>query len=53
MFEYEFHKMHSADLIREAAVQRLVREARRARRPRDHESKGSVSSLRARFVRAA
>ncbi|WP_328536531.1 hypothetical protein [Streptomyces sp. NBC_00344] len=57
MFEYELHKTQAADLIREAEAQRLVAEARKARRAarrsRKLESQGPVSSLRARFVRAA
>lgn len=51
MFEYEIHQMRSADLIREAAHRRLVRDARVARKaarraerrnPR-HDTEGQVS----------
>ncbi|MEV6790584.1 hypothetical protein AB0M87_00990 [Streptomyces sp. NPDC051320] len=57
MFRYELQKIHTAELIRAADAQRLVAEVRKerrtARRSRKHEAQGPVSSLRARFVRAA
>ncbi|MFH8796769.1 hypothetical protein [Streptomyces sp. NPDC017941] len=59
MFEYELHQIRTAELARQAQHDRLVREARRARRAsrRDggHEAGGRVSAPRDadRFTRAA
>ncbi|GAA0581715.1 hypothetical protein [Streptomyces crystallinus] len=59
MFEYQMHKVNQAELLREAAAQRLVRQARAARRNRrdaDQEGEGRVSQLRDlrdRFAHAA
>ncbi|MFD9483994.1 hypothetical protein ACFWBX_08310 [Streptomyces sp. NPDC059991] len=59
MFAYEMHKVNQAELLREAAAQRLVHEARAARRARrnaGHEAEGRVShlrDLRDRFAHAA
>ncbi|MEU5433161.1 hypothetical protein AB0G73_07270 [Streptomyces sp. NPDC020719] len=47
MFEYELHKVNRDELLREAAAQRLVGEARRARRrTADRTTDGRVSHLR-------
>ncbi|MET9374261.1 hypothetical protein ACFYV5_07325 [Streptomyces sp. NPDC003035] len=60
MFAYELHRMHHAELVREAAAQRLTRQAVRARRAAKaaarsggHDAEGRVGSARGRFVRAA
>ncbi|MEU1072587.1 MULTISPECIES: hypothetical protein [unclassified Streptomyces] len=59
MFEYRMHKVNEAELLREAAAQRLVRQARlalRGRRHTEHEAEGPVShlrDLRDRFAHAA
>lgn len=59
MFAYEMHKVNQAELLREAAAQRLAQQARAARRTlrhADHEDEGRVShlrDLRDRFVHAA
>ncbi|MFF1482944.1 hypothetical protein ACFVYD_36320 [Streptomyces sp. NPDC058301] len=59
MFEYRMYKVNAAELLREAAAQRLVGEARAARRNRrhtEHEAEGRVSHLRdlhERFAHAA
>ncbi|MGW0846000.1 hypothetical protein ACWD26_38870 [Streptomyces sp. NPDC002787] len=44
MFEYEFHHIRSARLIREAEQHRQVREARRARREAAHDSRTTARS---------
>ncbi|MFD9792614.1 hypothetical protein ACFWXK_16860 [Streptomyces sp. NPDC059070] len=49
MFAYEMHQVNQAELLREAAAQRLVREALRARRARRsavQEAEGRVSHIR-------
>ncbi|WP_329283356.1 hypothetical protein [Streptomyces sp. NBC_00691] len=65
MFEYELHRMNHAQLVREAAAQRLSHEAaetagsarglrRPGRRSGDQDAEGRVSGGgRGRFVRAA
>ncbi|OAR22281.1 hypothetical protein A8W25_21660 [Streptomyces sp. ERV7] len=59
MFTYQMHKVNQAELLRQAAAQRLVHQARVARRTRrhaDHEGEGRVShlrDLRDRFAHAA
>ncbi|WP_137993196.1 hypothetical protein [Streptomyces vilmorinianum] len=60
MFEYELHRMHHAELIREAGAQRLSRQAAKAlraakarRRSPGQDSEGRVGAERGRFVRAA
>ncbi|WP_329404271.1 hypothetical protein [Streptomyces melanogenes] len=56
MFEYRMYKVNEAELLREAAAQRLVAEARATRRNRrhtEHEAEGRVSHLRDRFTHAA
>ncbi|WP_185992824.1 hypothetical protein [Streptomyces sp. 130] len=58
MFEYELHKVMHAELIRRAGLQRLAREAYRARRARRNlpEESGrtvSTSGVRDRFTPAA
>ncbi|MFI8253754.1 hypothetical protein [Streptomyces filamentosus] len=57
MFAYELHLTAHAELVREAAVQRLGREAARAakaaRRVGRHETEGRVSAGRDRYARAA
>ncbi|MFD6419137.1 hypothetical protein [Streptomyces sp. NPDC060194] len=64
MFDYEFHKIQSAELIRAAQEHRLAREvttarrraARAARRSGGHDPEGRVSAaeaLRRRFTHAA
>ncbi|MFD0153891.1 hypothetical protein ACWGQ4_21740 [Streptomyces sp. NPDC055721] len=62
MFEYELHRMNHAQLVREAAAQRLTREAagatrglrRFGRRNGGHDAEGPVSGAgRGDFVRAA
>ncbi|MET9654414.1 hypothetical protein ABZZ44_29630 [Streptomyces sp. NPDC006460] len=65
MFAYEIHRMHHAELLREAAALRLSHEAARAaggarrfgrrfgRRSGRHEDEGRVGAERGRFVRAA
>ncbi|MGP9018390.1 hypothetical protein ACT1U9_08260 [Streptomyces sp. BR1] len=47
MFAYELHQVNQAELLREAAAQRLVGEARRARRrTAGHVAEGRVTQLR-------
>ncbi|MFF1478034.1 hypothetical protein ACFVYD_10715 [Streptomyces sp. NPDC058301] len=59
MFEYRMHKVYEAELLREAAAQRLAGEARATRRNRrhtGHEAEGRVGhlrDLRDRFAHAA
>lgn len=55
MFEHEMASARHADLIRQAAAYRLVREARNARRAssRSQEPEGLVRGVRSRFTRAA
>ncbi|GAA3390557.1 hypothetical protein [Streptomyces roseoviridis] len=61
MFEYELHRAHHAELVREAAAQRLAREAVRAakarrairRTNRRQDPEGRVSADPDRFARAA
>ncbi|MFG2329164.1 hypothetical protein ACGFMM_06010 [Streptomyces sp. NPDC048604] len=55
MFAYELHRIQHADLVREAAAQRLAHEAARTRRNRNEsqETEGRVSAGRHRFARAA
>ncbi|MFF5974590.1 hypothetical protein ACFY7C_24020 [Streptomyces sp. NPDC012769] len=58
MFEYELHRAHHAELVREAAAQRLSREAVRAakaarRSSRRQDPEGRVSADPRRFARAA
>ncbi|MET9957212.1 hypothetical protein ABZ135_37440 [Streptomyces sp. NPDC006339] len=57
MFAYELHRAHHAELIREAAAQRLARQAVRAakarRASRRQDPEGRVSADRHRFARAA
>ncbi|MFG3036186.1 hypothetical protein ACGFYZ_04705 [Streptomyces sp. NPDC048330] len=62
MFAYELHRMHHAELIREAAARRLSHEAAGAtrglrlfgRRHGGHDAEGRVSDGdRGRFARAA
>ncbi|MER7516399.1 hypothetical protein [Streptomyces sp. NPDC126499] len=61
MFAYELHRAHHAELIREAAAQRLTREAVRAakarravrRATRRQDPEGRVSADPNRFTRAA
>ncbi|MGW0119798.1 hypothetical protein [Streptomyces sp. NPDC003327] len=63
MFEYELHRMHHAELVREAAAHRLSREATATggrtgllgRRHGDQGTEGRVSDgdQRTRFARAA
>ncbi|WP_327133707.1 hypothetical protein OG311_26400 [Streptomyces sp. NBC_01343] len=55
MFEYEIANTRHADLIRQAARYRLVREAKKARRAssRSQEPERQVRSQRSRFTRAA
>ncbi|MGW6566821.1 hypothetical protein [Streptomyces sp. NPDC054975] len=59
MFAYELNRQHHAELIREAAAQRLTRQVVKARRAAkaarsaDQESEGQVGTARARFARAA
>ncbi|MEU6984890.1 hypothetical protein ABZ946_15920 [Streptomyces sp. NPDC046324] len=59
MFAYELHRMNHSELVREAAAQRLVRQAVQARRAAkaersgDHEAEGRVSARPGRFVKAA
>ncbi|MFJ8001506.1 hypothetical protein ACIQ7D_31120 [Streptomyces sp. NPDC096310] len=57
MFEYELQKIHTAELIRRAEHERLVREAgaarRWARRSARNAPGGRVNPLRGRFDRAA
>lgn len=56
MFEHEIATaVRSADLLREAAQYRMVREADMARRAssRSQEPRGPVRSLRTRFTRGA
>ena len=43
MYEYEFHHLRSADLIRRAEHERLVREALRARREATERSAESAA----------
>ncbi|MFG2604914.1 hypothetical protein ACGFT2_15410 [Streptomyces sp. NPDC048514] len=44
MFEIEYHRMRSAQLIREAAQDRLARDAARARRAARHESRDGAEA---------
>ncbi|WP_418959290.1 hypothetical protein [Streptomyces tritici] len=55
MFAYELHRIQHADLVREAAAQRLAHEAARAARRStgDQEPEGRVSADRHRFAPAA
>ncbi|MEU4267065.1 hypothetical protein [Streptomyces sp. NPDC026092] len=60
MFAYELNRLHHAELVREAAAQRLTRQAVTARRAAkaaarsgEHESEGRVGEARDRFARAA
>ncbi|GAA3376008.1 hypothetical protein GCM10020367_46010 [Streptomyces sannanensis] len=57
MNEYQLRSLHHADLIREAAAHRLVREAGKARRAArgsgDNAPEGRVSQRHGRFVRTA
>ncbi|MEU2658768.1 hypothetical protein ABZ615_26060 [Streptomyces sp. NPDC007325] len=57
MFEYELHRAAHAELVREAGVQRLGREAARAakaaRRAGRHETEGRVSAGRDRYTQVA
>ncbi|MFF7179077.1 hypothetical protein [Streptomyces sp. NPDC008121] len=60
MFVYELHRMHHAELLQEAAAQRLSRRAARvrqaakaARRSGRHDDEGRVDAGHDRFVRAA
>ncbi|MGW5424284.1 hypothetical protein [Streptomyces sp. NPDC003943] len=57
MFEYQLHVAHHAELVAEAAAQRLANEAaraaRRARRTGRQEPEGRVTADRNRFARAA
>ncbi|MEV5278939.1 hypothetical protein [Streptomyces sp. NPDC051994] len=57
MFEYEMFKSREAELLRRADRERLVDQARRARRrfgrTADNGPEGRVSSPRSRFARAA
>ncbi|MFJ3580812.1 hypothetical protein ACIPPS_01035 [Streptomyces sp. NPDC090127] len=59
MFAYEMNRLHHAELVREAAAQRLTRQAVTARRAAeaarsgDHDTEGRVGPVRSRFARAA
>ncbi|MEU9699697.1 hypothetical protein [Streptomyces sp. NPDC047981] len=60
MFAYELNRQHHSELVREAAAQRLVRQAVTARRAAkaaarsgDQETEGRVGEARDRFARAA
>ncbi|MBT2487574.1 hypothetical protein J7E96_03290 [Streptomyces sp. ISL-96] len=61
MFEREIQQQHAAELMRLAAIERLARQAAKARRANrraarasgQKASEGPVSSLRSRFARAA
>ncbi|MEW1724756.1 hypothetical protein [Streptomyces sp. NPDC093109] len=61
MYTYELHQLRSAELLREAADRRLVREVRQARkqarraarRSAGNASEGQVSPPRDRFGHAA
>ncbi|MFD9032865.1 hypothetical protein [Streptomyces sp. NPDC056527] len=60
MFAYELHRMDHDERVREAAAERLARQAVKARRAAkaaarsgDHDSEGRVGAERGRFVRAA
>ncbi|MEU9995237.1 hypothetical protein ACGFYP_21390 [Streptomyces sp. NPDC048370] len=59
MFAYELNRQHHAELVAEAAAQRLIRQAvsarraAKARRSGGQESEGRVGSARDRFARAA
>ncbi|MFC8508911.1 hypothetical protein ACFU3J_13040 [Streptomyces sp. NPDC057411] len=57
MFEYELHRIHHAELLREAAAERLAHEAADAakgrRRAGKQEPEGRVGGDRNRFARAA
>ncbi|MET7643340.1 hypothetical protein ABZS83_06765 [Streptomyces sp. NPDC005426] len=59
MYELELHKIMAAELIRRAADERLVREARRARKAarvsarQEHERTVSADRERERFAHAA
>ncbi|MFG3286207.1 hypothetical protein [Streptomyces sp. NPDC048111] len=58
MLDYEMHKTHEAELLRQAERERLAGQARRAgrrfgRRDGGNGPEGRVSSPKHRFVRAA
>ncbi|MFE9815482.1 hypothetical protein [Streptomyces sp. NPDC005773] len=59
MYELELHKIREAELVRRAAAERLVREARRARKAtrgsarQERERKVSAGTDRERFAHAA
>ncbi|MFF8803637.1 hypothetical protein [Streptomyces omiyaensis] len=57
MYAYELHRAAHAELVREAAAQRLGREAARAakaaRRAGRHEHEGRVSTGKDRFAQVA
>lgn len=59
MYELELHKIRSAELVRRAADERLVREVRRARKAargsarQERERKVSAGTDRERFAHAA
>lgn len=59
MYELELHKIRSAELVRRAADERLVREARRARKAargsarQERERTVSANTDRERFAHAA
>ncbi|MDT9689691.1 hypothetical protein Q5762_15365 [Streptomyces sp. P9(2023)] len=59
MFAYELNRLHHADLVREAAAQRLTRQAVTARRAAKaarsahHDPEGRVGQERDGYVRAA
>lgn len=59
MYELELHKIRAAELVRRAADERLVREARRARKAtrgfarQERERKVSAGTDRERFAHAA
>ncbi|MEU6930392.1 hypothetical protein [Streptomyces sp. NPDC046385] len=57
MFAYELHRIHHAELVREAAAERLAHEAARTangrRRARKQDPEGRVNSDQDRFARAA
>lgn len=57
MFEYELHRIHHAELIREAAAERLAHEAARTakgrRWARRQDPEGRVTAGQDRFARAA
>ncbi|MEU9862206.1 hypothetical protein AB0D99_15165 [Streptomyces sp. NPDC047971] len=61
MFAYELHRMNHDERVREAAAERLARQAvkaarraaKAAARSGSHESEGRVGAERGRFARAA